>query len=126
MLNSRIPALRSQTLIGFGFFFLSLSIAWGIGIKIANNDTRSMTYGALIFAGCIVAAMALRNWRTGFYTFLIWMIFEDLVRKYMGNGLVLFFGKDILLGLVYLSFFTAVLKGREKTFRPPFLIFLSL
>jgi hypothetical protein len=126
MLNSRIPALRSQALIGFGFFFLSLWIAWEIGIKIVDNDVRFIIYGVLIFAGCIVAAMALRNWRTGFYIFLIWMIFEDFVRKYMGNGLALFFGKDILLGLVYLSFFAAVLKGREKTFRPPFLLFLSL
>jgi hypothetical protein len=126
MLNTRIPAMRNQALVGFGFFFLSMCIAWGIGIKIVDDDIRSMTYGALIFAGCIVAATALRNWRTGFYLFFIWMTFEDLVRKYMGNGLVLFFGKDILLGLVYLSFFTAVLKGREKSFRPPFLLFLSL
>jgi hypothetical protein len=126
MLNARIPAMRSQVLVGFGFFFLSMCIAWGIGIKIVDDDIRSLTYGALIFAGCIVAATALRNWRAGFYMFFIWMIFEDLVRKYMGNGLVLFFGKDILLGIVYLSFFTAVRKGREKTFRPPFLLFLSL
>jgi len=126
MLNARIPAMKSQALVGFGFFFLSMCIAWGIGIKIVADDSRSLTYGALIFAGCIVAATALRNWRTGFYMFFIWMIFEDLVRKYMGNGLVLFFGKDILLGLVYLSFFIAVLKGREKTFRPPFLLFLSI
>src|ERR1700693_5988993 len=113
MLNARIPAMRSQALVGFGFFLLSMCIAWGIGISIVDGDIRLLTYEAMIFAGCIVAATALRNWRTGFYLFFIWMIFEDLVRKYMGNGLALFFGKDILLGLVYLSFFTAVLKGRE-------------
>ena len=126
MLNARIPAMRSQALVGIGFFFLSMCIAWGIGITIVDGDIRSLTYGALISVGCIVAVTAIQNWRTGFYMFFIWMIFEDLVRKYMGNGLVLFFGKDILLGLVYLSFFTAVLKGREKSFRPPFLLFLSL
>jgi len=126
MLNTRIPTMRSQALVGFGFFFLTVCIAWGIATKIVDDDIRSMTYGALIFAGCVVAVAALRNWRTGFYMFFIWMIFEDLVRKYMGNGLVLFFGKDILLGLVYLSFFIAVRKGHEKTFRPPFLVFLSL
>src|SRR5258708_39574321 len=102
MLNARIPAMKSQALVGFGFFFLSTCIALGIGIKIADNDVRSMIYGALMFAGCVVAITALRNWRTGFYMFFVWMMFEDFVRKYMGNGLVLFFGKDILLGIVYL------------------------
>lgn len=118
--------MRSQTLIGFGFFILSMCLALGIGVKIADDDFRTLAYGALIFAGCVVAATALRNWRTGFYMFLVWLMFEDLVRKYMNNELVLFFGKDILLGLVYLSFFNAVREGREKMFRPPFLPFLSL
>ena len=66
----------------------------------------------------------LRSWRTGFYFFPVWMLFEDLARKYMGNNLALFFGKDILLALVYF-----VLQGRPnrtgRNFRPPFLLFLS-
>jgi hypothetical protein len=126
MLNVRIPTARSQTLIGFGFFILSMFLAWGIGLKIADDDFRFLAYVALVLAGGVVAITALRNWRTGFYMFLIWLMFEDLVRKYMGNGLALFFGKDILLGLVYLSLFIAVRSGREKTFRPPFFLFLSL
>src|ERR1700688_3057224 len=126
MLGARIPIMRSQALVGFGFFILSMCLAWGIGLKIADDDIRSLAYVALVLAGGVVAVTALRNWRTGFYMFLIWLMFEDLVRKYMGNGLALFFGKDILLGLVYMSFFIAVRKGREKTFRPPFVLFLSL
>lgn len=54
------------------------------------------------------------------------MLFEDMARKYMGNNLALFFGKDILLLLVYISFFRDVRLGRAKTFRPPFMLFLSL
>ncbi|MGD0544439.1 MAG: hypothetical protein ABSB65_08500 [Candidatus Acidiferrales bacterium] len=54
------------------------------------------------------------------------MLFEDLFRKYMGNGPALFFGKDILAGLVYISFFTAVRRGSEKRFRVPFLLWLGL
>ncbi|MGB7310912.1 MAG: hypothetical protein WBC67_17770, partial [Candidatus Acidiferrales bacterium] len=49
-----------------------------------------------------------------------------MARKYMGNNLALFFGKDILLLLVYISFFRDVRLGRAKTFRPPFMLFLSL
>ena len=44
----------------------------------------------------------------------------------MGNGLALFFGKDVLVGLVYISLFITIRRKREKSFRPPFLLFLSL
>jgi hypothetical protein len=79
-----------------------------------------------VFAGCVVTATVLRNWRMGFYIFFIWLLLENLVRKYMGNSLELFFGKDILLAFIYVAFFVEVRKGREKTYRPPFLTFLSL
>src|ERR1700722_18137718 len=75
MLNARIPAMRNQALVGFGFFFLSMCIAWGIGITIVDGDIRLLTYGGLILTGCIAVVTAIRNWRTGFYMFFIWMIF---------------------------------------------------
>src|SRR5208282_892404 len=96
-----------------------------VGGKIVAEDERSLIFGVVIFAGCVVAVMTLRNWRIGFYLFLVWMLFEDLIRKYMGNGLALFFGKDLIVALVYISLFAALRKGREKRFRPPFLLFLS-
>jgi hypothetical protein len=126
VLNARIPAIRNQALISISLFVLGLWLAWEIGGKVVNEDTRSIAYGTLVVAGCLATVTVIRNWRTGFYMFLVWMLFEDLVRKYMGNGLILFFGKDVLLGLVYLSFFVEARKGREKVFRPPFLLFLSL
>ncbi len=95
--------MRNQALIGVSLFVLGLWLAWEVGGKIVADDERSLIFGVLIFAGCLVAAMILRNWRTGFYLFFVWMMFEDLFRKYMGNGLALFFGKDILLALVYMS-----------------------
>lgn len=126
MFDGRISALRNQALIGTSLFVLSLWLAWEIGGKIVAEDMHSIIFAALGFAACVVAVTILRNWRLGFYLFFIWMMFEDLVRKYMGNGLVLFFGKDILLGIVYVAFYTELRRGREKTFRPPFLFFLSL
>ena len=44
----------------------------------------------------------------------------------MGNSLKLFFGKDVLLAFVYIAFFVEIRRRREKTFRPPFLLFLGL
>src|SRR5580658_2499179 len=126
MLNVRSSLLHNQPLIGALLFLIGLLAAWQIGQKIAANDMQSVIYAAIGFAACAAAVVILHNWRAGFYMFFVWMMFEDLVRKYMGNGLALFFGKDILLGLIYISFYAAVRKGREKTFRPPFLLFLSL
>ena len=118
--------MRNQAWIGLILFLLGLALAWEVGQKIVDEDTQWLKYGALIFAGCVVVVTVLRGWRSGFYLFFFWMLSEDLVRKYMGNSLELFFGKDILLAVVYVALFVEIRKGREKTFRPPFLPFLSL
>lgn len=85
-----------------------------------------MEFAALALGGCLIAVMTLRNWRLGFYGFFVYMLFEDLVRKYMGNGTLLFFGKDVLLALVYISLYAEIRRGREKWFRFPFSFFLAL
>jgi hypothetical protein len=109
-----------------GLFVLGLWLAWEIGGKIATGDLRSLEFAVMgVVAGAVVVAI-LRNWRSGFYLFFIWMLFEDLPRKYLGNGTLLFFGKDILVAFVYIALFIEIRRGHEKTFRPPFLLFLSL
>jgi hypothetical protein len=125
LLNAHVPAMRNQALIGVALFGMGIWLAYEIGGKIAADDLRSIEFYALIFTGCVVAVATLRNWRHGFYLFLVWLLFEDLMRKYMGNGLALFFGKDILVGITYISLVVAIRKGQEKAFRPPFLLFLS-
>jgi hypothetical protein len=126
LFNTRIPAIRNQTLIGAGLFVLGIWAAWQAGNEVASGNIRILEFVALGVGACAVGVAILRSWRTGFYSFLVWMLFEDLVRKYTGNNLALFFGKDILLLLVYISFFRDVRLGRAKSFRPPFLLFLSL
>jgi hypothetical protein len=126
MQGAHIPGIRNQALIGLGVFVLAICLAWQLGGEIAANNLRSLTFAAAGFGAAIAAVAILRNWRTGFYLFLGWMLFEDLFRKFMGNGLALFFGKDILAALIYISFFAEVRRGREKKFRPPFLLFLAM
>ena len=112
-------------MIGLSVFALALLLAWQIGSVINGEDERALIFAAVGLAGCFVVVTILRNWRTGFYLFLVWMLFEDLFRKYMGNGPALFFGKDILVALVYISLFAEIRRRREKSFRPHFLLFLS-
>jgi hypothetical protein len=125
MIGARVPLMRNQALIGMGLFVVALWAAWQVGGKIAADDLRTLAFAAVGFAGCTVSVLILRNWRSGFYVFIVWLLFEDLVRKYLGNNAVLFFGKDFLALLTYVSLFAAIRKGREKMFRPPFLLFLS-
>jgi hypothetical protein len=126
MLSARIPAIKNQVLISIGLFVLGLWLAWQLGGRIANEDLRSIEFAAMAIAACVVAVVILRNWRSGFYLFLVWMLFEDLPRKYLGNGTILFFGKDVLVGLTFISLLVAIRKRREKVFRPPFLAPLGL
>ena len=126
MLNARAPLMKTQVWIGLALFAVAVVVARELGVEIVAGQTRVLEFAAIGFAVCVVSIATLRNWRTGFYCFLVLLMFEDFVRKYMGNSPVLFFAKDVLLALVYAVFFAAVKRRREKVFRPPFLTFLSI
>jgi hypothetical protein len=124
--NARIPILRNQALIGYTLFAVAIFAAYEVAGKVLAQDLETLLFIVIGFAGCCVAVAILRNWRIGLYWFLGWTMFEDFARKFMGNNLVLFFGKDVLAVLVYIALFMAIREHREKLFRPPFMIFLSL
>ncbi|HXJ17808.1 MAG TPA: hypothetical protein VNM68_11520 [Candidatus Polarisedimenticolia bacterium] len=126
MQNARIPAIRNQALIGLSLFAIGIWLAWELGNRIVAEDLRSIAYLALGIVGCAAAIAILRNWRVGFYGFLAWLLFEDLVRKFLGNNIAIYFAKDALAGLVYISLYLDIRRGRARAFRPPFLLFLSL
>jgi hypothetical protein len=74
----------------------------------------------------IGAGVILGDWRTGLYVFLAWLLFEDLIRKYMGNNMAIYFGKDALVAVVYVSLMRARSFGKVTLFRPPYLFPLGL
>jgi hypothetical protein len=125
LLNSRTSPGNTQALIGVSIFLLGIWLAWQVGGKIVSNDLRTIEFAVLGCAAIFVGLTILRNWRLGFYMFLVWVLFEDLVRKFLGNNMAIYFGKDILVGLVFISLFAQVRRGRLKLFRPPFLLFFS-
>jgi hypothetical protein len=82
---------------------------------------------ALLFAGLICVVLAgvvviLSDWAKGVYLFLTWLLLEDFVRKFLGNDMVIYFAKDLLVLVLYLSFFIAWRARKVQTFRPPFLV----
>jgi hypothetical protein len=52
--------------------------------------------------------------------FFFWLLFEDLARKYLGNNMAIYFGKDLLVVVCYLSFFWAIKRQKIRAFKPPF------
>src|ERR1700689_4907949 len=118
--------MRNQALIGVSVFAFGLFMAWELGDKIAANDMGSIALVALTCVALVVAIKILGNWRLGFYSFLIWLLFEDLVRKYLGNNMAIYFAKDVLVGLTYVALFVDIRRGRAATFRPPFRFFLYI
>src|SRR5271163_2608533 len=113
MIGNSTSAPRTQAVIGLSVFLIGIWLAWQIGGKVATNDWRPIEFVSFGLAGFWVAVTILRRWRTGFYMFMVWLLFEDLVRKYLGNNMIIYFGKDMLVGLVYISFFAQVRRGRE-------------
>ena len=120
---SRLATMgRDRRLVGPAVFLLVLILAYYTAQEILSGGKANLVFlGLATCAGAAVVAI-LNNWRNGLYLFLGWLLFEDLVRKYLGNNMAIYFGKDFLLAVVYLSFFAAIRRKEVQTFRPRFLL----
>ena len=119
-----LPAIsvRQQTIVGLLVFVLGLLLARQFGEWIIGGDLNQVAFAFAAATAAGVGLAVLRNWRSGTHFFLIWLIFEDLIRKYLGNNMALYFAKDVLAGLIYVSLYLAGRKHPEKWPRPPFLL----
>ena len=120
--GARTPILRNQALVSFVVFLAGLYIAWKTGGWIAEEDMGTLTLSFVAVAVAAIAVTIVRNWRTGFYLFLTWLLFEDLIRKYLGNNMYIYFAKDVLALFTCLSLFMVIRRGKEAAFRAPFLL----
>src|SRR5450755_1580709 len=87
---------------------------------IVSDNIPGLAYIALACLGATFLVGILNSWRNGLYFFITWLLFEDLARKYLGNNMAIYFGKDFLVGIVYIAFFIAYRDKKVQTFRPPF------
>lgn len=103
-----------------------LAVIWELAAWIVAGSDRNLIMFGL---GLVVIALVfniLNDWRTGVLIFLVWLLFEDLARKYLGNSLIVYFAKDFLVGIAYLSFYFAKRRGDVEVFKPPFVLPLGL
>jgi hypothetical protein len=113
---SRSPGLTLVAFIGV------LCLAYVVAQLVLEGDVTTLVISGLVFVGLAIVVAILNDWRRGVYLLLGWIVFEDLFRKYLGNNMAVFFTKDILTIVLYISFFAAKRERLLKSFRPPFLI----
>ena len=123
-----LPSLRTSRnpLVAFGFFVVVIYLAYNAAGSIVADDFTGMAYAAIVVVGGAVVLAILNDWRTGLYILIAWILFEDFVRKYLGNNMAIYFAKDALAIILYFSFFRARLANRLEKFRIPFRIPLLL
>jgi hypothetical protein len=93
---------------------------------IIKDDRVFMYYVGLAILGIVALLGTLRNWRTGLYCFIAWIVVEDLIRKYLGNNMLIYFAKDFLVFALYLSFFMSRRFTCTKLYKPRFLVVFLL
>ncbi|OLE96492.1 MAG: hypothetical protein AUG75_19845, partial [Cyanobacteria bacterium 13_1_20CM_4_61_6] len=98
--------------------------AYECAALIANEDLLTLYYGALAIGGIVAVVAILKDWRVGLYSFFSWIMIEDLVRKYLGNNMLIYFAKDFLFLTLCLSFLLACRTMGKRLYRPPFLVTL--
>jgi hypothetical protein len=113
---------RRNPLVILGFLIFFVVAADKTANYIIAGDMNGLAFVALAFAGGVCVVAMLNNWRNGLYFFLTWLLFEDFARKYLGNNMAIYFAKDALAAVVYLSFFLAYRRKEVTSFRPPFLV----
>lgn len=117
---------RRNPLFALGFLVFFVVAAYKAAGYVITGDMTGLSYIAIGFIGCAFVIGMLNNWRNGLYYFLIWLLFEDFARKFLGNNMAIYFAKDFLVLIVYLSFFIAYRRKEVPSFRPPFLVPLLL
>jgi hypothetical protein len=97
-----------------------LYILWQLSNSIASGSSKTALLLAAAFAAFFVAGRIAGDWRSGVYFFFVWLLFEDLVRKYMGNNMYVYFTKDLLAGVTYIALLAERTKRETPLFRAPF------
>lgn len=126
-MRSRIGPIGAKRQIkAFIVGLVVIGVMWELAISIMGRSDRTI---AMFGIGMIVLALVLLildDWRTGVLLFLTWVLFEDLARKYLGNSMTVYFAKDFLVSMCYLSYWFARRRRQVQIFRVPFIVPLAL
>ena len=112
----------AHNLRGLIFILASGLLAWQLSRAVLDDQLDSLVWILLFVVGAGFVIIVMNDWQKGVYCFLFCLLFEDLFRKYLGNNLALFFAKDMVAVLVYVSFLAQLRRGKVTFSRPPVLL----
>src|SRR5215467_8752040 len=100
-MNSRAEPFRSNPL-RLNAIVIALALAGALILTkwIISDNVRALILAGVFVVGSLSFLAILQDWRRGLYLFLIWMVFEDLIRKFAGNATVMFFVKDVIAAMM--------------------------
>jgi hypothetical protein len=106
------------------FWLVTTLLAYKVAGFIVAGDNASLSFAGLAFVGGALIIAILKDWTKGVYVCLGWLLFEDFARKFLSNNMAVYFVKDVLVAVLYLSFFLSWRKKDRpiEVFRPPFLV----
>lgn len=117
---------NKQQMQGLIMGLVILGVIWEMASWIIAGSDKDLIFFGLGLVVCAIIVHILNDWRSGVLVFLIWLLFEDLARKYLGNSMVVFFAKDALIAVAYLSFYFAKRRRQVDLFKIPFLVPLGI
>src|ERR1700730_2482889 len=126
MNRSMALANQSRPIVGLLSIAGLMGIVWALANWIVSGSIDMLIIGAMAIALVMIVVATLHNWRVGVFLFIVWLLFEDLARKFLGNGWILFFGKDVLAAITYVSLWRAKRRGEVPRLRPTFMVPLAL
>ena len=95
---------------------------WVLASWIVQGSDQLLIMFGLSLVVLAIVVHVLNDWRSGVLLFLVWLLFEDLARKYLGNSMTVYFAKDFILSIVYLSFYFAKRRRQVEIAKFPFLV----
>ena len=112
---------RKGPLLTIGTLVVGALAAYQAAQYVIRDDFSGMAYAGMAIVGGAIVIGILNNWRNGVYFFLSWLLFEDFTRKFLGNNMAIYFAKDFLALVAYISFLASLRRKEMTSFRPPFL-----
>jgi hypothetical protein len=112
---------RKHPSVAIGALVVVALAAYQAAEYVITNDFTGMAYAGMALVGGAIVIGILNNWRNGVYFFLFWLLFEDFARKFLGNNMAIYFAKDFLALVVYISFLASLRRKEVTSFRPSFL-----
>src|SRR5215813_4231198 len=117
---------RKSPAMALAFLCAVVIGAYEVSDFILAGNMAGLAYAGMAVVVAAFVVSMLTSWRRGVYILFAWLLFEDFARKYLGNNMAIYFAKDLLAAVVYLSFFLDWRRRKAQGFRPPFLVPLML